>query len=377
MMHLKKYRIQQYSFLFLFAAIALSVFGILVIRSATAGTAEADIYTRQIMGLVIGVVCAGIVSLIDYHLYIRLFPLVYLVCCGLLLAVLLIGETHGGATRWLVLPVLGQIQPSEFSKIFLILFWAALLSLLEEHINKVWALALILALSAVPLFLIVKEPDLSTTITCALIFVTMVYAAKISYKWIAGVLGVIIPYVGVFFWYLLSHEEELAEKYYMCRRILAFLKPSKYADLYYQQENSMMAIGSGGLTGKGLNNTTFESVKNGNFLSEAQTDFIFAVVGEELGFIGSCAVIALMAILVLICLNLARKAPDSAGRLICCGFAALLGFQTFINICVATGMMPNTGIPLPFVSYGLSSLLSIFIGVGVVLNVGLQRSLKN
>lgn len=376
-MYFKKYKLRNYSFLFMLVAIALAVIGIFVIRSATAGTADADIYKKQIFGLVVGVSCAAVLSLIDYHLYVKLFPLVYIVCCGLLVMVLLFGQVHGGARRWLKIPVIGQVQPSEFSKILLILFWAALFSLLKDKINKIWGLALIVILSAVPLALIVKEPDLSTTIVCALIFVAMIYVAKISYKWVLGVLAVLLPSLGGFFWYLLTNEEELAEKYYMCRRILAFLKPKQYADLYYQQENSMMAIGSGGLTGKGLNNTTFESVKNGNFLSEAQTDFIFAVIGEELGFIGSAVVIVLMLVLVILCLNMARKAADESGRLICCGFASLLAFQTFINICVATGMMPNTGIPLPFVSYGISSLLSIFIGVGVVLNVGLQRETKN
>lgn len=138
----------------------------------------------------------------------------------------------------------------------------------------------------------------------------------------------------------------------------------------------MMAIGSGGLFGKGLNNTTFESVKNGHFLSEAQTDFIFAVVGEELGFAGAIVILGLTMTMIVVCLNIARQAKDLSGRLICCGYAALLAFQTFINVCVATGMMPNTGIPFPFVSYGLSSLLAMFIGLGIVLNVGLQRGGK-
>lgn len=371
--YFKNYKFRNYNVLFLLTAILLASIGVLVIRSATAGTDDANIYIRQILGIAVGVVAALIISMIDYHIYIRLFPVVYVFCCIFLVLVLLFGEVRGGAKRWLVIPVIGQLQPSEFSKILLILFWAALFSLLEKHISKLWALGVILVLSALPLILIFLEPDLSTTIACMMVFVAMLYVAKISYKWVVGVLAVSIPSLGIFFWYLLKNEEELAEKYYMCRRILAFLDPKNYADLYYQQENSMMAIGSGGLLGKGLNNTTFESVKNGNFLSEAQTDFIFAVVGEELGFIGSVAIILLMLVLIIISMNLARKAADMSGRLICSGFAALLAFQTFINICVATGMMPNTGIPLPFVSYGLSSLLSIFIGVGVVLNVGLQR----
>ena len=134
----------------------------------------------------------------------------------------------------------------------------------------------------------------------------------------------------------------------------------------------MMAIGSGQLWGKGLYNSEATSMKNANYIIEPQTDFIFAVAGEELGFVGTFMIILLLFLIVLECILIARKAKDLSGRLICCGMATLIAFQAFINICVATGLMPNTGIPLPFVSYGLTSLVSLYIGMGFVLNVGLQ-----
>ena len=134
-----------------------------------------------------------------------------------------------------------------------------------------------------------------------------------------------------------------------------------------------MAIGSGQLIGKGLNNNVVSSVKNGNFILEPQTDFIFAVTGEELGFVGSVIIIALLLVIALECIKIGKKARDMQGKLICCGMATLIGFQSFINICVATGLMPNTGLPLPFVSYGVTSLLTLFMGLGIVLNVGLQQ----
>lgn len=133
-----------------------------------------------------------------------------------------------------------------------------------------------------------------------------------------------------------------------------------------------MAIGSGELFGKGLNNNEISSVKNGNFISEPQTDFIFAIVGEELGFAGGCLVVGLLFLITLECLMIARKAKDIAGMLIATGMATVIGFQSFMNIGVATGIVPNTGIPLPFVSYGLTSLVSLYIGMGFVLNVRLQ-----
>ena len=162
---------------------------------------------------------------------------------------------------------------------------------------------------------------------------------------------------------------------YQINRVLSWLYPDKFESLGLttQQDNSVLAIASGQLHGKGLNTTSFESVKNGNFLSEENCDFIFAVIGEEMGFIGSIVLIALMALLVFERLRMASRAKDLAGRLICTGIAAQLAFQSFVNIGVATGLLPNTGLPLPFISAGVSSLLSIFMGMGVVLNVGLQR----
>ena len=139
-----------------------------------------------------------------------------------------------------------------------------------------------------------------------------------------------------------------------------------------QQTNSIIAIGSGQLYGKGLNNDEVSSVKNGNFIAEPQTDFIFAVAGEELGFIGCCMIVLLEFLIALECLLIGRRAKELSGTLICCGMASLIFFQTFLNISVATGLLPNTGITLPFVSYGLTSLVSFYIGIGFVLNVGLQ-----
>ena len=144
-----------------------------------------------------------------------------------------------------------------------------------------------------------------------------------------------------------------------------------------QSLNSVMAIGSGQLTGKGYKNNEFTSVKNGDFISETQTDFIFAVIGEEFGFQGSVVVIVLITLISLECLSTARKAKDLAGTIIAAGMGTLIAFQGFINIGVATFLLPNTGLPLPFVSYGLTSLWSLYIGMGFVLNVRLQARRNN
>ena len=136
-----------------------------------------------------------------------------------------------------------------------------------------------------------------------------------------------------------------------------------------------MAIGSGQLTGKGLDNNTTTSVKNGNFILEPQTDFIFAIIGEELGFVGGVIIIALLLLIVIQCILVGIRSQDLAGRIICCGVGGLIGIQSFINIGVATKILPNTGVPLPFVSYGLTSLVSLYIGIGLVLNVDYNRKI--
>lgn len=208
----------------------------------------------------------------------------------------------------------------------------------------------------------------------------MLYVAKLSYKVILGCIGIVIPVVGYFVYFIFSHSmeelKEIATQYYWLKRILSFIWPGQFQDSIYQQQNSVMAIGSGGLFGKGLNTTTFESVKNGNFISESHTDFIFTIAGEELGFVGCIILILLLLLLVIECLFIAKNADTMEGRSICVGFAVMYAMQTFINISVATWLMPNTGLPLPFISYGLSSIISMYMSVGIVLNVGLQRKVK-
>ena len=232
---------------------------------------------------------------------------------------------------------------------------------------------MLLILFAIPLLLIYKEPDLSTSLVIVSAFCIVVFVSGFSYKIILAMLALLMPLGVAFFAIILKPGSDILYGYQVIR-ILAWLDPEKYADsAAYQQLNSITAIGSGQLLGKGLNNNVIASVKNGNFISEPQTDFIYAVIGEELGFIGGFAVIALLFLIVWECLKIARNAKDIAGSLIASGVAGVIGVQSFFNIAVATGVIPNTGIPLPFVSYGLTSLLSLYLAIGIVLNVGLQQ----
>ena len=251
------------------------------------------------------------------------------------------------------------------------LFFAKYFMVCEEGLNTKRQLFITGLLAGVPLLLIIREPDLSTTIVTFLMISGMLFAAGLSYKIVAWVLGLSIPALSVFL-FLVSRDGQTLLNPYQGRRILAWLHPDDYPSEAYQQLNSIMAVGSGQLFGKGLNNDAVDSVKNGNYISEPQTDFIFAVAGEDLGCIGSVLIVLLLLVITVECLRMAKRDKDLSGQLICIGIACLVGFQSFVNISVVTGILPNTGLTLPFVSYGLTSLVTLYLGIGFVLNVGLQ-----
>lgn len=367
---LKRYSIRNYNFRLVIYLVALTVLGILVIGSAKEGSNQ----TRQIMGLVLGLGAMVVISLIDYSFVLRFVWIMYAFDLALLAAVIFgFGEHHKGATRWIEIAGI-QFQPSELSKIILILFFAAFLQKHREKINSLKMLIYFAICAAIPLVLVLKEPDLSTTIVTALICLSLLFIGGLSYKIVIGGLAVAVPSLLVAIYAIASNPSagDGALEGYQNIRILAWLYPDLYPQQALQTQNSIMAIGSGQLSGKGLYNTDVTSIKSGGFISEAHTDFIFTVVGEELGFIGTAAVVLLMALIALECLWISKRAKDLSGRLICCGMASLIAFQSFVNIAVVTGLFPNTGVTLPFVSYGLTSLVTNFAGMGFVLNVGLQ-----
>ncbi len=362
----KPYHLRDYRFNLFLTVFALSVIGVLAV-----GSAKAVNQPKQMMGVAIGLIIMAITSLIDYVWITDFYWLIYLFSVVILGAVLVIGDNVNGATRWIDLGFT-TFQPSELAKILLILFFAKFIAEHEDDINDAATLVKYAILSGIPLVLIVIEPNLSTTICTTLVLCLLIYVGGLSYRFIGTVLVILIPVV-VIFLAIVVQPNQFILKDYQQKRILAFLNPEEYAsDEGYQQKNSVMAIGSGQLTGKGLNNNTTTSVKNGNFILEPQTDFIFAIIGEELGFTGSCIVIALLLLTVIQCIVIGTRSQNLTGKIIGCGVGGLIGFQSFINIGVATQLLPNTGVPLPFVSYGLTSLVSLYIGIGLVLNVGLQ-----
>ena len=368
---IRQYRLRDYNFRLVLWLGTLSALGVLLV-----GSAEVSLQRKQMLGVVSGMVLMIVISLIDFSWVLNFTRLMYVANLAMLAAVRFAGHSSHGAQRWITIGGL-RFQPVELTKIIIILFFAKFFMEHENDLNKFSVVLRALLLLALPLILVYLQPDMKDTITITAVFAVMYYAAGLSYKYIGAVLIVVIPLVVIFMSIVIQPEQTLI-KDYQRKRIMAFLYPDneEYTDDTTQQNNSVIAIGSGMLSGKGLNNSEVDSANKGNFISEIETDFIFAVAGEELGFLGSVGIVILLLLIVLECLLISVRSKDLSGKVICCGLAALVSLQSFINIGVATRMLPNTGTPLPFVSYGITSIWTLFMGMGVVLNVGLQSKVR-
>jgi len=368
---LKKYDFTKYNLLMVLVILVTSSFGALMINSAS----NLNDCIKQFFGIAFGFIIMVAISLIDYNFVLKFYWLIYIVNLLLLAGLSVLGtDYHTNAFRWYDLGPI-NIQPAEFSKVLMVLFLAKFLTVHREKISTYRFLFVLAVLLGTPLFFIYNQPDLSTTLLIFIVMVTMIYCAGLKYKNIIVILLCVIPILVTGLIYIQSPDQKLLYNHQV-ERILSFIYPEEYDDLRYQQDNSVRAIGSGQLYGKGYNNDDSSSIKNLGYIAEAESDFIFAVIGEEFGFIGGCFLIFLLAFLVFECILISIYAKDFQGRLICCGYGALIAFSTFINIGVATEILPNTGLPLPFISKGVSSLVGLFGGAGVVLNVSLQRRNK-
>lgn len=365
----KRYNYKYYNFILLFLVIALMIIGVFVINSVN------DEYTiKQSVGVGLSIVIMIVLSLIDYHLIAKFCVPLYIFINILLVLVLLAGSNVNNATRWFTIAGI-KFQPSELAKIIAILFFATFLSNLmdKEKINSLRGILGFILFWSIPIILIYLEPDLSTLICLTLVLLSMFYISGLSYKIIGIALLILIPSFSIFIWYIQRPDQELLYEHQV-NRIMSFIYPSEYEDETMQQENSVMAIGSGQLMGKGIGKDSDTSTTSDtNLISEQQTDFIFSAIGEAFGFFGSVIIIGIILLIVLQCIRTGRHARDDLGLLFSSGMACLIGFQSFINIGVATRLLPNTGIPLPFISYGLTSLISLAIGIGIVLNISLQK----
>ncbi len=367
--------IRDWDLLLTFAVASLLVLGILLVYAATrdwfaANNLDPEYYLkRHTINVLIGILLAWAATLIDYRMIRAFAPIVWgLGVLGLILVLVPgIGATVNGARAWIALPGGFQIQPAELAKISILVGMALILSELQgnqehpEHHDVLKALAV----AAVPILLIVAQPDLGTILIISASVVTIIAVSGAASRWVFGLIALAI--LGGF----VAVQTGVVSDYQV-KRLESFIDPN--ADpLYtgYQLRQSRITIGSGGLTGTGL----FDGPQtSGRFVPEQQTDFIFTVAGEQLGFLGSGSIILLYTIIIFRGFSIARRSEDMFGRLVSIGVVAWFAFQTFENIGMTMGLMPMTGVPLPFLSYGGSSMFACLIGFGLLQNIHLRSS---
>ena len=363
--------VRRLDWVLLLAVAALVSVGGLLIWSATrqkeldAGLDPQAFLKRHAINAVLGLLLGAVAALVDYRSLRAYAPFVYGASCLGLLAVLSpLGSTINGAHSWIVLPAGFQVQPAEFAKVAIVVGMAMLLGEKRdgESVPRDTDILAVLALCAVPMGLIMLQPDLGTVMVIVFIVLGVLAVAGSPARWIAGLLlaGAVLG-VGVAPHVLSTYQKD---------RFAAFantqLDPSGVG---YNTRQARTAIGSGGITGKRL---FHGSQTQGRFIPEQQTDFVFTVAGEELGLVGAGAIICVLGLVLWRGLRIATKATDTFGRLVAAGVVSWFAFQSFVNIGMTLGIMPVTGLPLPFVSYGGSSMFANVIAGGLLQNVHLR-----
>ena len=345
--------------------VAIVIMSLVIIGSAThVNTPSEERYwfvQRQGISIVIDIALAAFLMNFDYKILQRYGNHFYVFNLILLILVMLVGQTALGAQRWIALGPI-SIQPSEFSKLIMIIALAAMLEKRGGKINTITDLAPVAAYVGVPFLLVLKQPDLGTSLVFLAIFFGMVFVAGVRLRLLLGIFGAGLAAMPVL-WHFLKDYQKM--------RIMVFMDPNvDPLGAGYHIIQSKIAIGSGMLFGKGLFGGTQSQL---NFLPENHTDFIFSVVGEELGFVG-CAILLLLYLVVLWRgIRIAQDASDMFGRLLAVGITSMIAFHVLINVGMTMGIMPVTGIPLPLMSYGVSSLTTNIMAIAILLNIQLRR----
>ena len=334
-------------------------------RQLDAGLDPQAFLRRHLVNAALGLAIACVVALVDVRTLQAYAPMIYLGACAGLVAVLSpLGSTINGAHSWIVLGGGFQVQPSEFAKVALVVGMAVLLSARHDAPPETRDVLLVLALAAVPVALVLLQPDLGTVLVLVVVVLGALVVSGAPARWIGALLvaGVVVCGGAVQLGVLDTYQLD---------RFAAFADPTlDPRGVGYNVNQARIAIGSGGLTGKGLFQGTQTS---GRFIPEQQTDFVFTVAGEELGLVGASALLALLGVVLWRGLLIAARAEDPIGRLVAAGVVSWLAFQSFVNVGMTLGIMPVTGLPLPFVSYGGSAMMANLMAVGLLQNVHLSR----
>ena len=346
------------------AAAAIVIMSLVIIGSAThVNTPSEERYwfvQRQGISIIVDIALAAFLMNFDYKILQRYGNHFYVFNLILLILVMLVGQSALGAQRWIALGPI-SIQPSEFSKLIMIIALAAMMEK-RGKIHSLSDLAPVAGYVLVPFLLVLKQPDLGTSLVFLAIFFGMVFVAGIRLRILFGIFGLGLAALPVL-WHFLKDYQKM--------RIMVFMDPNvDPLGAGYHIIQSKIAIGSGLLFGKGLFGGTQSQL---NFLPENHTDFIFSVVGEELGFVG-CAVLLLLYLIVLWRgIKIAQDASDAFGRLLAVGITSMIAFHVLVNVGMTMGIMPVTGIPLPLMSYGVSSLTTNIMAIAILLNIQLRR----
>lgn len=343
------------------AALLLALVGVASVHSASSELAT-DYLPRQTVWVLVGLAMLVVVISIDYHVLIDISGILYALGLVALLLVLFVGEVRGGARSWLGIGSLGG-QPSEFMKLATALFLARYFALTNQRYLTELELFAGAAIIAVPMLLIAREPDLGGALMFVPIFLGMVLIAGVRLKTLALLAGAGLVLATLIFFFGI--------KDYQRQRLITYFTPS--ADPQgagYQARQSKIAVGSGQLTGRGYMQGTQSQLR---FLPERHTDFVFAVLAEEWGFVGVVTALALYSLYFLNAARVAMRARDRAGILLVAGLLAMLAFHVIYNTAMVVGLVPITGIPLPFISYGGSFTLLNFLVTGIILSVDLRR----
>jgi rod shape determining protein RodA len=345
-------------------AVALGLVGVVLIRSATLNKpAFEGLWQKQLLILGVGAVLTFLVGMISYKVLLRFAMPVYLLVVATLLVLAVAGRVTGGAKSWFIFGA-HNLQPSEFAKVALILIMARMFNAIERSNLTLSDAFKPLAVAAVPMALTAAQPDLGTAITMVPLMLGIAIIAGLRFRSVVALL--LIGFI------LFSFAWMFVLKDYQKERLRSFLNPGDDPKQSgYQIHQSLIAIGSGGLVGKGL---FLGSQSQLNFVPAQHTDFIFSVLGEELGFVSVVGVLLLFTAFFARALVRIREVHDAAGVYIIVGAVSFLAFQAVINILMSVGMFPTTGVPLPFLSYGGSSLLTNMIAVGLIISVYAHRS---
>jgi len=358
------------------AITGLVALGALLVWSATrqrllsAGLDPQSYLQKHLLNAAIGLALATGAALVDYQSLRAYAPAVYaLSCLGLVVVLTPLGATVNGAHSWILLPAGFQVQPSEFAKVAVVVGLAVLLGERRdgEAAPRDGDVLLGLALAAVPMALIMLQPDLGTTLVIVFVVLGVLTVAAAPARWIGGLLvaGALVCGGAIHFGVLSQYQVD---------RFAAFANPAlDPRGAGYNTRQARIAIGSGGITGKGLFHGTQTT---GRFIPEQQTDFVFTVAGEELGLVGAGSIIGLLGIVLWRGLRIAARADDGFGRLVAAGVVSWFAFQSFVNIGMTLGIMPVTGLPLPFVSYGGSAMFANLLAVGLLQNVHMRSSVR-